>query len=337
MSRCFRARFGRADGRGFSLVELMIAMALGLGLSAVLATVFVKARQQAHIEAELARIQESGRYALYLLSRELRMAGFWGGLTELSSRALPASAPGCGLASQWALTPRYPLDVINDFDRSTLSALGLELSCLNSSQIRPQTDVIAIKRSATEPTLRDGRYSPGSGGADSSQWFLRVADHGLTVDWRYIESGRLPAADVRPGSTVDYWELYANLFFIRRYSERGNRIPTLCTEVLSAASLGPVECLIEGVEDMQVEFGIDSDGDRVPNYYRAGPDSAEMRQAVSARLYLLMRSIEQVAGYRNRNSYQLGQKHLAAMGDAYLRRLFSTTVWMSNVAMRGNH
>ena len=81
---------------------------------------------------------------------------------------------------------------------------------------------------------------------------------------------------------------------------------------------------------MQLEFGIDEDGDQVADRYLPAPGSRELERAVSARLYLLLRSVHPVYGYRNRHGYRLGGKYVPAANDAYYRRLFQTTVILRN-------
>lgn len=63
---------------GFSIVELLIAMTLGLVLSAGIIQVFLANRQAQRIEQSVARVQENGRLALELITQDLRMAGFVG-------------------------------------------------------------------------------------------------------------------------------------------------------------------------------------------------------------------------------------------------------------------
>jgi type IV pilus assembly protein PilW len=92
------------------------------------------------------------------------------------------------------------------------------------------------------------------------------------------------------------------------------------------------DCLVEGVEDMQIEFGIDTDGDSVPNLYKAAPDPDEMDDLVTARVYLLMRSLGEVRDYDNTNIYTLGSKSLS-VDDSHLRRVFSTTVQTRNAIL----
>jgi len=94
--------------------------------------------------------------------------------------------------------------------------------------------------------------------------------------------------------------------------------------------MAPLECLVVGVQDLQVEFGIDEDGDQLADIYLRSPATGEIGQAVSARLYLLLRSVLPVYGYINRHSYRLGDKLVAPANDAYYRRVMQATVLLRN-------
>jgi type IV pilus assembly protein PilW len=95
-------------------------------------------------------------------------------------------------------------------------------------------------------------------------------------------------------------------------------------------------CLVEGVENLQLEFGIDADGDGVPNQYLSVPTATQMQRAVAVRIHLLLRSIGKMSGYVDDKEYRLGRKILPAKRDAYLRRVLSSTVLLRNhVAVRG--
>lgn len=61
--------------RGFTLVELMIALTISLILLLVIGTVFTSSRQAFRIQEDNARIQESGRFALEILGRSIKQAG----------------------------------------------------------------------------------------------------------------------------------------------------------------------------------------------------------------------------------------------------------------------
>ncbi|MBN7795219.1 PilW family protein [Parahaliea mediterranea] len=315
------------------MIELMVSIVLGLLLTSGIVAVYLESKRHYLIEDEMARMQENGRFALHLLKRELTLAGFYAGDLTIRAMTPPGVAPDCGSALDWSLDPNPPLELINDFSGSAVTAQGSTLDCLDTDDILEATDVVSVKRSAGEPTLRNGVYRAGTVAADQNQWYLRVADYGDDVTWEYIGEADFDGADATAGSRVDYWEVYANIFFIREYSESGDGIPTLCTERLSADSMGPVECIVEGIEDLQVEFGIDADADGVPNQYKADPTAADMPAAVVARVYLLVRSLNEISGYTNSKSFQLGQKTVAPKNDGYLRRVLTTAVQMRNATL----
>lgn len=62
--------------RGFSLIELMIALTIGLILSVVISQIFINTSTVFRSTDNLSRVQENARYALALLTREIRSASF---------------------------------------------------------------------------------------------------------------------------------------------------------------------------------------------------------------------------------------------------------------------
>lgn len=64
--------------RGLSLIELMIAMLIGLVLVLGVVQVFIASRSAYALSQGLARVQENGRFAVDYLSRDIRMAGHMG-------------------------------------------------------------------------------------------------------------------------------------------------------------------------------------------------------------------------------------------------------------------
>jgi type IV pilus assembly protein PilW len=66
----------RQGARGFSLIELMISLVIGLLILAGIAQVFLGGRAANNLQQRLGDLQENGRFALYFLQRDIRMAGF---------------------------------------------------------------------------------------------------------------------------------------------------------------------------------------------------------------------------------------------------------------------
>ena len=61
---------------GFTLIEMMIALTLGLVIMLVIGTVFVSSSQTFRAQDDNARIQESGRFALEIIGRSIKQAGY---------------------------------------------------------------------------------------------------------------------------------------------------------------------------------------------------------------------------------------------------------------------
>lgn len=330
MCRGNRERCG-FSGRGLSLIELLVSLVLGIILSGGIVSTYMSAKRNALYEEQMARMQESGRYAMRLLSRELKMAGFFGGIPstdELSPRLVGADCSDQG----WALDGGSSLDLVNNFSGQfeSVSLNATVFTCLNSATIQPNTDLLAIKRTAGEASLMRGVPADGLTLSTGEIWYLRVVSESSHEWIKMRPLDLLDVAGFEPSS--GYWEAISRILYIRRYSDSSDQsddIPTLCMETLAGNEMTS-RCLIEGVEDLQLEFGIDTDADDVPNQYKSAPTADDMQRIVTAKVHLLLRSISTVPGYQNTTTYALGEKILEPRRDAYLRRVLSSTVLLRN-------
>ena len=71
--------------RGFSLVELMVALLITLILLAGIGQIFLSSKKSFVIQDSLGRLQENGRYAMETLAQDVRRAGFWGGNADINA------------------------------------------------------------------------------------------------------------------------------------------------------------------------------------------------------------------------------------------------------------
>lgn len=328
----------RAAAAGLSLVELMISLLLGSVLSLTISKVYLASLRDYLAQEEMARIQDNGRFSIKLLNRELQLAGFYAGTPSGDAMPSTAVSSDCVGVGNWALDTRNPVDLVNNFSSPGAGSLrtvnGVDLSCLNDTEVVPGTDIVSIKRTAGNYTLKQGAYHGGAV-AKTNRWYLRLEDYGLDRQWFYHRSRGFPSVDIGPNRKVDYWEYYARIFYIRTFSETAtDGIPTLCVESLAGGSrLGRMatRCLVEGVEDMQIEFGVDSDFDGAANQFTAAPQRADIASVVVARIYLLLRSVRQVPGYKRARIYYLGSKRVERE-DGYVRHVISATVHMPNLS-----
>jgi len=305
--------------RGFTLVELLVALVLGLLLTGGIVNIYLQNKQNYLQDEEIARLQENARYALNMLKRELTMAGFVGNLPDPEDvpvgdlTSLGTGGSDCVTGSNWALDVQGDVfELINNVDNTATSLdtiNGTTWTCIAISDVEDTTDMVSIKRTADDYTLEDGSF-PAGVTEDEEQVYLRSFDDDADLSWVYLGSGgSIASADATAGSSVDYWEYYSKIFYIRN------------------------NCLVEGIEDMQIEVGIDTDDDSVPNQFEDSPTAAQLADAVAVRIYLLVRSVNDISGYTNEKTYTLGSKAVGAQNDGFIRRVFTTTVQMRNAKL----
>jgi type IV pilus assembly protein PilW len=315
--------------QGLTLVELLVSLLLGLLLSAGMVSAYLVAKRNYYYEEEMARMQENGRYAMRILSRELAMAGFYAGLPAALAITPEAVAADCS-TDNWALDRSITLDLVNDYAGQIppLSRHGIEFTCLDGAAIVHNTDVIAIKRTAAEASLLRGIPAAALTSSTVESWYLRLL-YGSVPDWEQLRPLDLRDAS-RALPSLAYWEAITRVFFIRAYSsESSDNLPSLCMEALAGNEM-TTRCLVEGVENLQLEFGIDTDSDGAPNQYVPAPTTAQLENAVVVQVHLLLRSIGQLPGYSDDRDYHLGQTIQPATHDAYMRRVMSSTVVLRN-------
>lgn len=68
--------------RGYSLIELMIAMVIGLIVLNGAITVVIDGQQRAREDREINQLQDTARFALHVLTQDLFQAGYWGCVTR---------------------------------------------------------------------------------------------------------------------------------------------------------------------------------------------------------------------------------------------------------------
>lgn len=315
-------------------------MVLGLLLVLAVAGMFV-ATKRTHRENRLvAEMQLNARFALQTLSRDLAMAGFLGGLTDQAM--LDGVYVGCDPKTK---TNNKNAWLALEFRNNDEQASQLQGTCLEGANIATVTDldgqahgtdVVIIHRTAGKPVFRyqqnDENQTPDLG---SDTIYLRS---NYTVGALCIKGS---SGNPCVGNNANYkwpmafWEYQTLVYFIRE----GGGIPSLCRRYLTVDSKSPTwqtECVADGVADLQLSFGIDTDDDGIPNHYLIKPDSSELTDAVTARVQLLMRAPRPDPHYTNNNCYLLqaaatDDPKKDCFNDHYYRRVVQTTVLLRNL------
>ena len=327
---------------GFSLVELMVAMTIGLILLGGALSVLYSSKLTYYENERIGRLQESGRAAVELMLRDMRAGGFKGcNQTTAFTNALASptgllwnfAAPVQGYestgAGSWSpavdaaiITPRSGSDIL----AVRTSRIDAPTFTTNASMTSSTADMTVDK--ATADTITAGQsvmISDCSAAAVFAVTTAVGAGATATITHAATDLGiAFPVgAHVVPVDTV--------IYYIRDSAtvRDGIRNPSLWRKVGTAAA----QELIEGIESMQILYGADTDGDRLVNSYMdagAVNAAANWARVVSVSVALLIRSVEPNSTTTDNKPYSLLGTTVGPFNDRYERTLYTTTVTLRN-------
>jgi len=154
------------SSRGFTLVELMIAMTISLVILAALVSVFVNMSRSTNEMAKTNSLIENGRFAIQLLQDDLVHAGYWGGyipqFDNLTSTTVPGDAPTavpdpCAAYSTWDSI--YRINILGT-PVQAYDTLPAGAGCLSPLAQRANSDVLVVRHAET--------CVPGVGNCDAA-------------------------------------------------------------------------------------------------------------------------------------------------------------------------
>jgi type IV pilus assembly protein PilW len=348
--------------RGMSIVEVMVAMTISVILLAGVVEIFASSKLTYRVQDNLSRLQENGRFALTLLNRELRMAGY----------------TGCTSFGPVTNTLKNPTSVLYNFE------IGIEgfdnvaattPTYLSSVGIDPKdgSDVIVVRRLTDDP-VRVSKNNNGaqvftevsgiitSGCADGTDKVSNICEGDILMvsdcqKSRIFQAGNLTTAagdtelnithpsSGTPGNDPASWggaslppeaqfgpdaELVKIGLFAYYIKDLGDG-----TSALYVYDGNQHLELAGGIQDMQVRYGVDTDEDRRVDNYRDAGAVTDWEQVLSAQVHLLLVTQDNNMAPSPQGYTFFGTTTPATSlpaDDKHLRREFATTVALRNRA-----
>ena len=305
---------------GLSLIELMIALLVGLLLLGGLIQIYLSSKQSYNAQEQLARMQENGRFAMDLITRDLRRTGYWGGnrnLGVITGNPGPAApAHTCAADNTWGRMIRWRVSGLNQ------NAAPGGYTCATGHLAG--TDILAIRHAGSE-IIPDASVA-------GNNLFLRS-----TIFQGRVMTGTLKGDPLNvippdpPTATPAHWlpvvrPLVSHAYYIGDSGQTcgAAAIPALFRVGL-VDGLPAAEQIATGVEQLQVRYlvnGAYEDADTV----EAANDWPDV-QAV--RVWLLMRSECPESGLVNPVDFTMGDVTVAG-DDGFRRQLYVSTVMLRN-------
>lgn len=273
---------GRITQHGFTLVELMISMTLGLLIILALVTMLINVNRNNSELSSTNRLIENGRFALQLLATDVSHAGYWGGhvpqfddltgSTTVAPADVPTAVPDPCLAfSMWDPGHKNNLvgiavqgtDVPTPIPSPTTPFCGTAVS-----NPQPSTDVLVVRNA--EPCLvgsstedcSDTRtlpsphvyFQPSRCSTDASTFVLNTSTF------------TLKAGDCASDAPIRRFS--SSIYYVRNFANTaGDGIPALMRArfgvngTTGAPEFLATQALVEGVEGFRVEYGLDNVSD----------------------------------------------------------------------------
>ncbi len=310
---------------GVTMVELMVALAIGSFLMIGSIQVYNQSRQAYVINDSIARVQETAQFAMDTIEADLRMASNWGRHSRgrsIEGRSLTGAANPLGLAApvgcgaNWALNLGRPLEGTNN---------AYALPCAATGGAQPNSDVITTRRATVAATaLNNGRLQIQS----------------TRIQGELFDDGAIPAGFSAANSETH--DLLINTYYVSPDSTLIPGVPTLRRKSLvfvGGASVIQDQEVAPGVENLQIQFGVDVDDDNtVDRYVNPGDNIFDPLNAafipdakvITARVWLIIRSISPEIGLNDLRDYEPGDVDLGVPNDDFRRMQVSKTILLRN-------
>ncbi len=356
----------RRKQRGLTLIELMISVTIGLLILSALLVVYLGSRNAYRSSDSLARVQETGRFALEFIAQDARMSGFAG----CRARNLSVAEGSLTNVTLPAIAFNGAGDGVTGFENG-VGWINPTLATATPIARVAGTDVVSIRRAggmavgvtanadtvARTVTVRHNGIGLANGdiavlGNCEGALVFRVTNNPVltgignfptTLEFKATGAGAaglegnnilIPLPPIFTlGSRAEVLRFVETSYFIGQNAAG--------RPGLFRVAAGAIEELVEDVEDMDVVYGVDNtlpDIDGIVDVYRRADAITDWGRVVSMRISLLVVGPEnnvttgaQTYAFRDTDGDGLPDTQTAP--DRRLRHVFTTTISLRNRVM----
>ena len=330
--------------KGFSLIELMIALVIGLILIAGVLQVFVGSTVTYSMQSGLSKIQENGRFAMSFLSRDLRQAGYLGCTSNSTfantirdaSAAIPSFLDITDLVGgednvDGSGTPLAGTDVVEVRFADTNGGCDIDSHNENSATVQctenhdfVKGEVLIVTDCSHTAVFQQSNVN--------NNGTVSVVVHNTGAGTSNCTKGLgAPVQCTTLGTPYQFNNGSVLRMNAYRYFIATNTLgePALHREAIVAGTTGTSDSeLVEGIEDMQVLYGEDTSGDGTANYYVPFDEVNDADDIISMRVSLLVQSIEDNIVQGDQTLLYNGSN--VTFSDGRLRKVFTSTIALRN-------
>lgn len=357
---------------GFSLIELLVAMFIATIIMAGVVNTIVTTKQSYTFDEQVSYMQENARFAVDLIARDFRQAGFLGGCNSKGNVALAISPtasqapfikqyavegfesgshPAAYSGFIWTGSASTPDSVVvrfaytednlfvnqhaaPTFTTNIPHGFSTGQSVLVADSLCSQVGISAMSATSTSTLAHNAGVAGSSTNCNAN----------LTGNYTCSTGAAGAATSYAPGSRI--FEYITRAYYIGD-SSSDDTVPALfSTELNGVGAFAPNE-LVPGVEDIQITFGVDTettDPDGKVNQYltatgitldeaTAGSSWVGWDRVLTARIQMVVRSRDPILPSAQSQTPITGG---ATYNDRFMRQTVTTTIQMRNAALAAN-
>lgn len=320
----------KAKQSGFSLLELLIAMTIGLLLLSGILVTFTASHQSYRVTENTSRLQENARLAFEILARDIRMAGYMGCFSNVAAvNNLPNTATAPSFSTATVMQGQSGADFTDGaegtdaFTARRAAATGAYLT----GNMATDNGNIQLGSNPYDFQADDILFISDCSSADIFCANNVSAAAGKTTISHSNACNSDPKLSKAYGPDAQIMAFVQNSYFIRINPVSGE--PALSRVPWNRDDVGNAEELVEGVYDMQLLYGVDTDADEAVNSYQ---DAATITAAgnwpnvISVRVTISLRTLENGTSPQAQTYTVDG----VAVTDNRIRKNFTSTIALRN-------
>ena len=317
---------------GFSLVELMVSVTIGLLIVAGISAMYATSSSGRKTGARFAEYQTNARYALDVLKKDIQLSGFYG-VTYVGP-----DNPNDPYDQYDTPSGNYPItlgslgSIANDCGSGAASVANLAQPVFGTSDSNPYAsscipaasyargDVLVLRRAGPDFTIVPvaGKVQLGSVFSEG-RVFTGTSHPTLSRSSYNGESDDIPR----------FYPVNATVYYVSPWTNSPSespKVPALYRLVLGPGPALTPELVASNVENLKVQYGITNSTGTELRYYNASEiTNWTDANVVALRLWLLARSSDPDPGYKNTTTYPMGPASVT-VNDGYQRQLFQHVV-----------
>lgn len=311
--------------RGMTMVELLVALSIGSFLIIGAVQVYNQSRQAFVVNESIARVQETAQFAMDTIEADLRMTSNWGRHSRpeaIEGRSIAGVINPSGLLAPGNCGAGWSLDLGNPIVGENNA---YNLPCAAQGGARVNSDNVTVRRATVNPT------APQLG---------QMQIQSTRIQGQLFVTGLVPPA-FNPATSATH-DLIVNTYYVADSSGLIPGVPTLRRKTLGRTGVVPTITDVEvapGVENMQLQFGVDVNSDNTVDRYvnpqdpiitAGNPAFIPAARVLTARVWLVVRSVSPEPGINDQRNYSPGDVNLGAPNDGFRRLQVSKTILLRN-------